>query len=155
VPRIRSRRLSADRYLTTELAGSGDIALASRVAENGLLAEATPRALLAHSSSAPFELRCAPPEFSYTVGYAPSRAQLCLGAVLQRAFHVNCPLCHAASSVIRTDGNRRRRECVTCRYRWNTVELADPELKRLRRLAEVAADLTEVLRGDHVAELQR
>ena len=49
---------------------------------------------------------------------------------------MNCPLCRADGSVIRTDGNRRRRECVNCRYRWNTVELAEAEVKRLRRVAE-------------------
>jgi transcriptional regulator NrdR family protein len=57
--------------------------------------------------------------------------------------------------VIRTDGNRRRRECVTCRYRWSTVELAEPELRRLRRVAEVASGLTDLLRADYVVDLPR
>jgi transcriptional regulator NrdR family protein len=64
---------------------------------------------------------------------------------------VNCPLCRTDSSVIRTDGDRRRRECVNCKYRWNTVELAEPEVKRLRRVAEAAADMTNVLRDNCVA----
>jgi transcriptional regulator NrdR family protein len=68
---------------------------------------------------------------------------------------MNCPLCLADSVVIHTDGNHRRRECVNCRYRWTTVELAEQELKRLRRVAEVAADLTATLREDYVANLPR
>jgi transcriptional regulator NrdR family protein len=68
---------------------------------------------------------------------------------------MNCPLCHADTLVIRTDGNRRRRECVNCRYRWNTVELAEPEVNRLRRVAEVAAEMTNALRENGVAELSR
>ena len=68
---------------------------------------------------------------------------------------MNCPLCHAFSSVIRTNGSRRRRECSNCKYRWSTVELAEPEFKRLRRVAEVAAGMTDVLREDYVAELAR
>jgi transposase-like protein len=68
---------------------------------------------------------------------------------------MNCPLCHADGLVIHTDGTRRRRECVTCRYRWTTVELAEQELRRLRRVADVAAELTAALRGDYVANLPR
>jgi transcriptional regulator NrdR family protein len=68
---------------------------------------------------------------------------------------MDCPLCHADSLVIRTDGNRRRRECVNCRYRWNTVELAEPEVNRLRRVAEVASGLTDLLRADYVADVPR
>jgi transcriptional regulator NrdR family protein len=68
---------------------------------------------------------------------------------------MNCHLCLADSVVIHTDGNRRRRECVNCRYRWTTVELVERELKRLRRVAEVVADLTDTLREDYVANLPR
>jgi transcriptional regulator NrdR family protein len=68
---------------------------------------------------------------------------------------MDCLLCHADSLVIRTDGNRRRRECVNCRYRWNTVELAEAEVNRLRRVAEVAADMTDALRENCIAELSR
>ena len=68
---------------------------------------------------------------------------------------MNCHLCLADSVVIHTDGNRRRRECTICKYRWSTVELAEPELKRLRRVADVVADLTNVLREDYIANLPR
>jgi transposase-like protein len=68
---------------------------------------------------------------------------------------MNCPLCHAESLVIRTDGNRRRRECVNCKYRWSTLELGEPEIRRLRRVAEAASNLTDVLRQEYVAELSR
>jgi Zn ribbon nucleic-acid-binding protein len=74
---------------------------------------------------------------------------------LERALHVNCPLCRADTLVIHTDGNRRRRECVNCKYRWTTVELSERELKRLRRVAKVAADLTDTLREDYVANVPR
>jgi Zn ribbon nucleic-acid-binding protein len=74
---------------------------------------------------------------------------------LECALRMNCPLCHADSLVTHTDGNRRRRECVNCKYRWTTAELAEQELRRLRRVAEVAANLTETLRDDYVANLPR
>jgi len=68
---------------------------------------------------------------------------------------MNCPLCHADSSVIRTDGNRRRRECVNCKYRWSTLELGELEISRLRRVAEVASSLTVILRDKYVPDLSR
>ena len=69
---------------------------------------------------------------------------------------MSCPICqYGDSRVLHTNGARRRRECVNCRYRWTTVELAEGELRRLRRVAEVASDLTDKLREDYVANLPR
>jgi len=68
---------------------------------------------------------------------------------------MNCPLCQAESLVIHTDANRRRRECVRCKYRWSTLEIGEPEIRRLRRVAEAASSLTDALRQEYVAELPR
>jgi transcriptional regulator NrdR family protein len=57
--------------------------------------------------------------------------------------------------VIRTDGNRRRRECLTCRHRWNTFELVEEELMRLKRVSEIAADLSQALQANHLHESTR
>lgn len=43
---------------------------------------------------------------------------------------MKCPLCAADSRVLLTDGGtmiKRRRQCVHCRHRFNTVEIASQE----------------------------
>jgi transcriptional regulator NrdR family protein len=50
---------------------------------------------------------------------------------------VDCPLCHGDEvRVLRTDGDRRRRECARCRHRWTTIEVTEQELEADRRIAK-------------------
>lgn len=49
---------------------------------------------------------------------------------------MKCGKCGGESRVIDTRaGNRRRRECETCRYRWTTRELSEQEVAQLARKA--------------------
>lgn len=43
---------------------------------------------------------------------------------------MNCPLCNADSKVMVSAGDKlikRRRQCVNCKHRWNTVEITGRE----------------------------
>jgi transcriptional regulator NrdR family protein len=66
-----------------------------------------------------------------------------------------CQKCRAASRVLETRGAssiRRRRECVSCGYRWSTCEVLITE--ESERVAKLAADLQFV--GDMIgASLQQ
>lgn len=45
---------------------------------------------------------------------------------------MNCPKCNAESSVIETRNVRRRRECVSCKHRFSTLEVLAERGLRLK-----------------------
>lgn len=63
------------------------------------------------------------------------------------------PCLHSDSKVIdtrhRRQGLRRRRECLKCGHRWTTWEIADDQLKTMRRVDRAIAFI-EALAPDEV-----
>lgn len=64
---------------------------------------------------------------------------------------MNCPLCHHEESrTVRTDAQaseiRRRRECLRCKHRWTTLELAAEDVQKLEQIRDLARPLAEAVR---------
>ena len=55
-----------------------------------------------------------------------------------------CEACNGAeNTVLEVRGDRRRRECTTCRHRWTTFEISAERLERLQRIEELAAAIAQ------------
>lgn len=56
-----------------------------------------------------------------------------------------CQICESESTyVIRSEEQRRRRECKKCGHRWTTLELHLADYNRLLEIAEAAKKLAEL-----------
>lgn len=60
---------------------------------------------------------------------------------------IPCPLCQSETRTLRAVDDRRRRECVVCRHRFNTRELRDDELADLERARKAVADLVAAVKA--------
>ena len=68
-----------------------------------------------------------------------------------------CAKCHGESRVVDSRvsnaNTRRRRECLTCKHRWSTLELSFELAETLQdRLTNLRATLSDVKRMIHVME---
>jgi transcriptional regulator NrdR family protein len=55
---------------------------------------------------------------------------------------MKCPLCgHEHGRVLRSDGERRRRECGMCRHRWTTHEVDDATFQQYQAALDAARRL--------------
>jgi hypothetical protein len=60
---------------------------------------------------------------------------------------LTCPICsHDRVRVLRTDGPRRRRECLRCRHRWATVEIDERQLHLLQRARAAVLEAADRLK---------
>lgn len=56
-----------------------------------------------------------------------------------------CQICGSEeSSVVRSEEQRRRRECKLCGHRWTTLEITHAEYIRLHKIAETVKKLTRL-----------
>lgn len=59
-----------------------------------------------------------------------------------------CPICHFTETrVTHSREQVRRRECCRCLNRWNTFEISEFEMKKMKRVKKALEDLTEELRA--------
>ena len=55
---------------------------------------------------------------------------------------ITCEICNSEdSSVVRSEQQRRRRECKKCGHRWTTLEITHAEYLRLIEIAKAAKHL--------------
>lgn len=59
---------------------------------------------------------------------------------------ITCEICNSEeSSVVRSEEQRRRRECKACGHRWTTLEITHSEYIRLSEIAQTVRKLTQLL----------
>lgn len=60
---------------------------------------------------------------------------------------MKCPACGKDSHVLKTMGTQRRRECLHCKFRWNTLEVPAEEHHAAERAREVVLEAAAQLGG--------
>lgn len=61
---------------------------------------------------------------------------------------MNCPICKADSTVLKTVGAERRRECTGCKHRFTTTEVLKDEHQRREALIQDAVALAEKITAE-------